>query len=169
MQRLMRLYTGFAGRIGRQGFWIGAIILAVAGLALSALLAALGMGEVVSVTGTTQLSTGESSQFTRSTLVLTPWGQLLHSAIMTVPFAALSIKRRHDRDFSGLDILGFLALLLLIQLLAALGVSGDLITALNFVQLIWGICLLILLGFLRGTAGPNKFGPDPLMHPVVQQ
>ena len=54
------------------------------------------------------------------------------------PSLALQIKRWHDRDKSGWWVL------------------------INFVPFIGGIWALIECGFLEGTKGPNKFGPDPL-------
>jgi len=53
------------------------------------------------------------------------------------PNLAVGIKRCHDRDRSGWFLL------------------IGLVPLLN----IW---LLVELGFLRGTAGPNRFGADPL-------
>ena len=55
-----------------------------------------------------------------------------------VPNLMLSIKRFHDRDKSGWFVF-----------VGAVPVLGPL----------W---LLVELGFLRGTVGPNRFGPDPL-------
>ena len=54
------------------------------------------------------------------------------------PSLCIGIKRWHDRDKSG-----WWTLILLIPVIG----------------LIWGI---IELGFLKGTEGPNRFGPDPL-------
>lgn len=54
------------------------------------------------------------------------------------PMLALQVKRWHDRDKSGWWVL------------------------INFVPLIGGLWALIECGFLEGTKGPNKFGPDPL-------
>ena len=54
------------------------------------------------------------------------------------PNLVVGIKRCHDRDRPG-----WWLLLGLIPILGAL----------------W---LLVELGFLRGTQGPNRFGPDPL-------
>lgn len=48
------------------------------------------------------------------------------------------VKRWHDRDKSGWFVL------------------------VSFIPLIGAIWVLVELGFLRGTAGPNRFGPDPL-------
>lgn len=49
----------------------------------------------------------------------------------------VQIKRWHDRDKSGWWVL------------------------INFIPCLGGIWALIELGFLPGTAGPNRFGPDP--------
>lgn len=51
---------------------------------------------------------------------------------------ALSVKRWHDRDKSGWWYL------------------------ILFVPVIGGIWMIVENGFLSGTAGPNRFGPDPL-------
>ena len=59
--------------------------------------------------------------------------------LMIWPILAGSAKRWHDRDKSGWWIL------------------------INFIPLIGAIWALIETGFLRGTMGPNRFGPDPLM------
>ena len=48
------------------------------------------------------------------------------------------VKRWHDRDKSGWFVL------------------------VNFIPLVGAIWVLVEVGFLRGTAGPNRFGPDPL-------
>ena len=50
----------------------------------------------------------------------------------------LGIKRCHDRDRSGRFLL------------------------IGLIPIVGAIWLLVDLGFLRGTAGPNGFGPDPL-------
>jgi uncharacterized membrane protein YhaH (DUF805 family) len=54
------------------------------------------------------------------------------------PALAIYTKRWHDRGKSG-----WWSLIL-------------------FVPLIGSIWLLVELGFLRGTEGPNKYGPDPI-------
>jgi uncharacterized membrane protein YhaH (DUF805 family) len=48
------------------------------------------------------------------------------------------VKRWHDRDKSGWFVL------------------------VNFIPLVGAIWVLVEVGFLRGTAGPNRFGPDPI-------
>jgi uncharacterized membrane protein YhaH (DUF805 family) len=58
--------------------------------------------------------------------------------VMLWPSLALYTKRWHDRNKSGWW------------------------TLIGLIPIIGGLWLLIELGFLRGTAGPNSYGPDPL-------
>jgi uncharacterized membrane protein YhaH (DUF805 family) len=50
----------------------------------------------------------------------------------------MQIKRWHDRDKSGWWVL------------------------INFIPIVGGLWCLVECGFLKGTDGPNRFGPDPL-------
>ncbi|MBK8455834.1 MAG: DUF805 domain-containing protein [Phyllobacteriaceae bacterium] len=63
---------------------------------------------------------------------------LLMFAVSLYVGIALYVKRWHDRDKSGWW------------------------TLIALVPIIGGIWLLVECGFLPGTKGPNKFGPDPL-------
>jgi len=56
--------------------------------------------------------------------------------VFIYPSIVIQIKRWHDRDKSGYWVL------------------------INFIPLIGGIWALIENGFLRGTVGPNRFGPS---------
>ena len=64
--------------------------------------------------------------------------EALLSIIFLYPAFAITTKRWHDRDKSG-----WWSLIL-------------------FVPLVGPIWMLVECGFLRGTEGPNRFGPDPL-------
>ncbi|MCK8783611.1 DUF805 domain-containing protein [Roseomonas sp. NAR14] len=63
---------------------------------------------------------------------------ILVSLLSIWPGLAAQVKRWHDHDRSGWWVL--------IQL----------------VPLVGPIYALVMIGFLRGTPGPNRFGPDPL-------
>ena len=63
---------------------------------------------------------------------------LIVNLLLVWPALAVSVKRWHDRDRSGWWVL------------------------LNLVPVIGWLWALIDNGFLRGTAGPNRFGEDPL-------
>jgi uncharacterized membrane protein YhaH (DUF805 family) len=96
--------------------------------------------------------------------------------VFVYPSAAISIKRRHDRNNNGLDVWIYFALVVIVQLISALGVGmstmdvggtaipvpGPIVTGLGLIVGIYAIYLLVVLGFLKGTAGPNNYGPDPL-------
>ena len=60
------------------------------------------------------------------------------SLILLYPSLAVQAKRWHDRNKSAWWIL------------------------INLIPIVGGLWTLIECGFLRGTAGPNRFGPDPL-------
>lgn len=62
----------------------------------------------------------------------------LASLVMIWPGLAGYSKRLHDRDMSLWWVL------------------------IAFVPVVGGIALLVICGFLKGTTGPNRFGPDPL-------
>lgn len=62
----------------------------------------------------------------------------LFSLFTIWPWLAVSVKRLHDRDQSGWFLL------------------------LWFIPIIGWIYLFVVIGFLRGTVGENRFGPDPL-------
>src|SRR3977135_3617917 len=70
---------------------------------------------------------------------------------------AVGIKRLHDRDKSGWWLLIFY---LLPAVFDGIGRSG--VPALSLVAFAISIWGFVELGCLRGTDGPNTYGPDPL-------
>ncbi len=63
------------------------------------------------------------------------------SLLLLWPSVAISVKRWHDRDKSAWWVL------------------------VGLIPVIGGLWLLIENGMLRGTPGPNRYGPDPLQAP----
>jgi uncharacterized membrane protein YhaH (DUF805 family) len=93
------------------------------------------------------------------------WISLIIGLITAYPYIALSVKRRHDRNNSGYDAMGLIVFSLLWSLIQALGVitaTGGIGMVVSIIFLIYAIYMLVQLGFLKGTAGPNNYGPDPL-------
>jgi uncharacterized membrane protein YhaH (DUF805 family) len=84
---------------------------------------------------------------------------------------ALSVKRLHDRDRTGWWLVWQLLIILLAVILIVVAIVvpeeqrplwyalGGGAGVLAFVISVW---LFVQIGFLRGTQGPNRFGPDPL-------
>lgn len=125
------------GRIGRQTFWIG-----VAAIFVASLLNQLIIGSI-------------------STLLAG-----LVGIALTVPSYCISIKRSNDRGHPPVYVQGFFAFSIGVQLLTVLGILGFLgyflAGLVGLVLLGLAIWLLVDLGFLEGTKGPNQYGPDPV-------
>ena len=134
------LYTSFDGRINRKPYWIANLILIACGMAVQVfILFALGM-----------------------------FAGLVFSLVWTYPAFALNLKRAHDRNRPTWVIALLFGLLVLINLLQIFGldrVGNEPTTPFLFIAIPWLVLALFFfvdLGFLRGTVGPNRFGPDPL-------
>lgn len=151
MDNLVALYTTTAGRISRKNWWIGVVGIIVASIVLSIILSLVGLN--------------------------TAWGQLIVYVLLFYPNWCIGLKRRQDRDNNGMDfkiLMGVSGLLTLVQ---ALGIGVTMTDMGNGVVMptpdtwlmvlfglmgIFGIYMLVQLGFLKGTPGPNTYGADPL-------
>jgi uncharacterized membrane protein YhaH (DUF805 family) len=144
------LYTTTDGRISRKTWWMGVIGLIVATIVLVLVLNLLGLGL---------------------------WGSFIASLIVAYPNYCLSVKRRHDRNGNGQDVIILLAASLILGLLPALGIGIQMtdlgngmvvpmpamwLNILNLILAVFGIYMLVQLGFLKGTDGANEYGADPL-------
>ncbi len=95
-------------------------------------------------------------------------GALIAVAIFALPIwvsgIAVGIKRLHDRDKSGWWILLFyFGPQVLNGLATAAGENEQILSLLlSTASVALGIWAIVELGCLRGTPGPNRFGPDPL-------
>jgi uncharacterized membrane protein YhaH (DUF805 family) len=160
---LTQLLFSFKGRINRKPWWLASLGAGFAASLLTAILEAAAR------------SSGEAI-VNPETHTFEPTG-IFGIAISLIGLAnawiafALSVKRLHDRDRTGWWLLWqlliiVLAVFLIIVAIAVPQEQGALWYALAgaaglaaFVISIW---LFVQIGFLRGTQGPNRFGPDPL-------
>jgi uncharacterized membrane protein YhaH (DUF805 family) len=149
MAYLEFLLATFEGRIGRKQFWDGVFALAGAGiLATLVIMTILGW---------------ESRRFAQVLLLV--------QYISLVPFAALAAKRFHDRNRSGWWVLAASGPSVVADITEALGLAGNprTVGAFDFVvlaALLASLWFLFELCALRGTAGANRYGIDPLAEPV---
>ncbi|MGE0423653.1 MAG: DUF805 domain-containing protein [Reyranellaceae bacterium] len=93
---------------------------------------------VISSVAMTPMTVSQSGQVQGGGLGIVGIIVLIFYIAMIWPSVALGVKRFHDRDKSGWWVL------------------------ISLVPIIGGLWYLIECGFLEGTKGPNKFGPDPL-------
>jgi len=169
------LFTSFEGRIGRKQFWLGAVVLVIAGMVVALLLSTLFGFGMFGAMNEMQIAMMPDVDTQMDMMMRTGWVNLLIFLIFLWPSAALSFKRRHDRGAAGTEIWVFYALeavLLLLQVtglaysvyeIDGLAMAGpNLLTAiLSFVLGIFGLYLLVVIGFLKGDTGPNAYGADP--------
>lgn len=133
-------YADFKGRSRRMEFWMFALLNSIVWLVLV-------MMQMGSTAGFAELAADEQSNplaiygvlFSGTFgILLALWG-----LVTIIPSIAVTVRRLHDRDMSGWWYLGVIigSLIPLINILISLG--------------------FLILMFLPGTPGPNRFGPDP--------
>jgi len=126
------LFTSFDGRIGRQQWWLGIIALLVVEWIV---LIVLGMLFGTSMVTTMDPNNPEAAAQAVGAMSLP---MIIVGLVFLWPALALYAKRWHDRGKSGWW------------------------TLIGFIPIIGWIWILVELGFLAGTEGPNQYGPDPL-------
>ena len=149
------LYTSLRGRISRKTYWLWFFVPIVGFSMLSTLLDLL-FGTYVSGGGFGPAwFPGEVSGPVSFTMtLLTLW-----------PFTVGWVKCFHDRDRTGKHIAALYGSYVLVY---GLGMEWDgkgpvtFAVLPMFALLVYFIYLVIVDGFLRGTEGPNRYGPDPL-------
>jgi uncharacterized membrane protein YhaH (DUF805 family) len=140
-----QLLFSFQGRLNRQPWWIVTIILVVILIVL--------VGALIAVAGLAVVS-GDLAALGLTGIILI----ILYIPVIWIGLA-LGAKRLHDRNKSAWWLLLFYALPMVLNAIPA-GEGGKMI--LSLAGLAISIWALVELGFLRGTTGPNNYGPDPL-------
>jgi uncharacterized membrane protein YhaH (DUF805 family) len=180
MENFIPLYTSLNGRIGRKTWWLASIGLAVVILIIEFLiLAPLGFSYSAGMASLTAATTGDAAAASAALAANFHkgiWAALIVTIIFGLPIVALGVKRRHDRGNSGIDLMVFYAIVIVLDLLEALGLGYTTVeltagisvpapsmplTIINMLLGVYGIYLLVVLGFLKGTPGANQYGPDP--------
>lgn len=172
------LYTKTEGRISRKSWWIGAIVLAVANIVISMLilpLVGLGGPNMAAIMANTT-DPAQIATIATGVIQASAWGSLVVFLIFAYPAYCLSVKRRHDKNNAGRDVLIYFGVTVVLLLIQALGLGytmtdiqgvtvpmpSMLFSVIGAAVGIFGIYMLVVLGFLKGTDGSNDYGPDPL-------
>ncbi|MBV1918975.1 MAG: DUF805 domain-containing protein [Sphingomonadaceae bacterium] len=132
-------YFDFKGRSRRKEYWSFALLNVI----IIVLLMAILFGTGASMGALSDMEGGDPSAF--ASIFAGGFGIVigLYWLGILIPSISVVVRRLHDRDMSGWWYLGL--------------VVGSLIPIVNFIA---GIAFLVLM-FLPGTPGPNRFGPDP--------
>jgi len=141
------LFMSFEGRISRKPFWLGLLSLLILGLII--------------LLGSLYVAGERDYPVIRFNI-------LVIEVALLYPLLAVGVKRLHDRGRPGYTALVFILPWLLHQVTNLVGITGDptainaidiAFILINFVLFVW---FVVDLGVLRGTRGPNAYGPDPL-------
>lgn len=144
---LVDLLLSTEGRINRLRFWIGMLIVIFLSTALYYLI----------------LATAGPTQTGVMLAVLTAFA-------LAYPYYAVMAKRFQDRDKPGLmaliGIVPYYTLNLLYTFrILDLNAPTELSSILDVIIALIALWILVELGCLKGSAGPNRYGPDPLGQP----
>jgi uncharacterized membrane protein YhaH (DUF805 family) len=129
------LVFSFRGRINRMPYWLVSLGMLIV---MAAVFALVGISSVL-----------QSPMLLLLLLIPSIWIGV-----------ALAVKRLHDRNKSAWWLVIFYLLPGILEGMG--GFAGDAAIVLLIASLALSIWALVELGFLRGTAGPNDYGPDPL-------
>ena len=143
----MQLLTTFTGRIPRRQWWIGFIITFVG-----------------SIAGTLLFN---PDMLVSDEAVPPQWPDTFWQLAWLVPATAITVKRFNDRDWPWWLGYAFASVRRVSLRGAALRVAdrpeaGGVGAAAFWLLLVAILAAFIDNGFLRGTRGPNRYGPDPL-------
>ncbi len=150
----MELFTKFDGRVSRKGFWMGFLGILAVSLGAGWLMLSLPLAGIV------------------LTLV-----QIILSAGILFIWSAVLVKRLHDRNKPAVPwLVIFLAPSVLYQIMGIFKIGykpmelagnvfmvpGTGAMVMMWVSIAVGVWMVVELGFFKGTAGENRYGPDPL-------
>ncbi len=135
----LKRYADFKGRSRRKEFWSFFLLnIIVVAVIVGLMMASGGFMERMATVDPANPMGVYGAMFGGVGLILALW-----SLATIIPNIAVSVRRFHDRDMSGWWYLGVIV--------------GSMIPLIGlFISIAW-----IVIMALPGTAGPNRFGPDP--------
>ena len=147
MGALFSLLFSFTGRVNRARWWIGFAIILISSLIGIYLL--------------------NPEQFAAAEPPPPNWAETIWALGWLVPMTAITVKRFNDRDWpwwlgyavAAVTVVSYVAphFRLMVDPLA-----GGLGAVIFWFTAAVGFLALVDNGFVRGTDGPNRYGPDPL-------
>ncbi|HEX4847096.1 MAG TPA: DUF805 domain-containing protein [Novosphingobium sp.] len=144
----LRRYADFNGRSRRKEFWsfflLNMIVSAVLIGPLYSVIISNAMTMAASDPDSFEAAAASGFQFGDHPIATALAGLgILWSLGTLIPNIAVTVRRLHDRDMSGWWYLGMIVA-----------------SIIPFLGILAALAFLVLM-FLEGTKGPNRFGPDP--------
>ncbi len=158
---------GFEGRLRRRDWWALTLLLGLAATLFEETVAFVILGPDQSM-----FFSGFEVAESRLSHPVGLWIGLLTILLCLWPTFALAAKRTHDRDrrarfIIGLNLASYVVFLApsgtftLAGRLFDQGFGAGLVLFIGVAGTAAALYLLVVLGFLDGTPGPNRFGPSP--------
>jgi uncharacterized membrane protein YhaH (DUF805 family) len=150
----------FSGRINRAKYWLTVLFWTVVAIVVFGVVATMLAKDIIAL--------GSEPSGAEILRVIFGYGIglvlvfLLVLVPMMISSFAIGVKRLHDRDQSGWWIVLFYFGPGVASAIAQSSASGGVSLVLSLVSFAISIWAIVVLGFLRGTRGPNRYGPDPL-------
>lgn len=158
---LQQKLFSFDGRMRRQDYWTTIIGLNIVTSLVSEIVIRAVFGPEYSIFGS-GFAGRENRLFNPPALSL----ELIFDAATLWPVLAMAAKRAHDRDKSAKVVLALTGATYALNYLSTCLVAGGVLntTTAMFIELpslAILIYLVVVVGCLDGTPGPNRFGPSP--------
>jgi uncharacterized membrane protein YhaH (DUF805 family) len=142
---LMKIFFSFRGRANRAAFWLVSVTWFVVAPVLY---------YAWTASGGPELSFDVNRLADAAFIVLA-------IAVLTSCFA-IGVMRLHDRNKSAWWLALFYFCPPVVETLASLNALDSAMVFLNILSLAITLWAFVELGFVRGTFGPNRYGPDPM-------
>ena len=155
----------FNGRLRRRDWWLFVILLGIVSAILSGVAMNLMGVSIMALFPMGGAAPGDVSATVTKVFEI----QCVVFLLFLWPGVALGVKRLHDRERPGWLLVVFYVMQLANQavtfMTARAGVGmmqpNPVRSIVSLLALAVGVWMLIELGFLDGTQGPNKYGPSP--------
>jgi uncharacterized membrane protein YhaH (DUF805 family) len=174
------LLFGFNGRLNRTRFWAAGFVVISLGLAFGFLLLLvakmLGTGAVSfqfdgqdlfrlfdPVFAVAMIDRLRAADLNAPATLLPLLYRVIVTPVVLWCCAAITAKRLHDRNRSGWWLIPFLAVPGFYDQFESRVGTSMFAGVISFVVSVLGIWAFVELIILKGTTGPNRFGPDPLV------
>lgn len=143
------------GRISRQPYWIGMLIILMASVVLK-----MALGPMFDVTVNEFIAQRRPEEAVRL--------DILVNLIVLWPSLAITIKRLHDRNRPatwGIVLYILFGIMIVMEFFGFVGTPQQpqpIFLGVALLMAVIGLWLLVELGFLKGSKGDNPYGPNPL-------
>jgi uncharacterized membrane protein YhaH (DUF805 family) len=161
--RYQRFWLRFDGRINRARYLLATLAILCAMIAVLVSLAVIGANFGIGGRYSIDLIVISASITMRGPAEVWWFPGIITlplTVVLTWSYLAIAIKRLHDRNKSGWWVIPFVGLTALNAHFGnLLGHPPAFIDLVSGILFLWG---LVEMSFVKGTSGPNRFGPDPL-------